>query len=79
MLERLLLKHLTKKGKIAYFIGLVLSFAIAAYCVLGIAGYTLETGRDIFFFTILTINILWAGICYLIWKKKKSRVSKLPH
>lgn len=73
MLERLLLKHLTKKGGIAYFIGLVASFALVAYYVLDIAGYTLKTGRDIFFYGILIVNILWAGICYAVWRKKEEQ------
>lgn len=73
MLERLLLKHLTKKGQIAYFIGLILSFAIVAYCVLGVLNYTLETGRNLFISGILIVNIVWAGICYLIWRKKEEQ------
>ncbi len=73
MLEKLLLKHLTKKGKIAYFIGLIISFGLVAYYVLGIAGYTLKTGRDIFFYGIIIVNILWAIICYVIWKKKEEQ------
>ncbi len=73
MLERLLLKHLTKKGKIAYFIGLIISFGLVAYYVLGITGYTLETGGDIFFYGIIIVNILWAIICYAIWKKKEEQ------
>lgn len=70
MLERILLKHLTKKGKIAYFVGLVVSFALVAFYLFGIAGYTSKTGKELFFFSIVVVNIVWAGITYAIWKKE---------
>ncbi|MFL0134416.1 hypothetical protein, partial [Tenacibaculum maritimum] len=69
MLERLLFKHLTKKGITAYFIGTLTLFAILAYYLLAIIGYSLEEGRTPFFIGIVILNILWAGICLVFWKK----------
>ncbi len=71
MLEKLLFKHLTKKGIIAYFVGTIILFALLAYYILGIAGYSLEEGRTMFFVGIIILNLLWAGACLLFWKKPK--------
>ncbi len=72
MLDRLLLKYLTKKGKIAYFVGLIVLFLLTGYYILGIAGYSFDSGRDVFFYSILVVNIVWAAICYMIWRKKET-------
>jgi hypothetical protein len=40
MLDRLFLKYLTKKGKIAYWVGQLLLSAIWGFYVFGVAGYT---------------------------------------
>ncbi|WP_435315357.1 hypothetical protein [Cellulophaga fucicola] len=71
MLERLLLKHLTKKGKIAYFVGLVASIALVAFIILGVADYSLDSGKDVFFVSIVAVNLIWAGVCYFVWRKKE--------
>ncbi len=73
MLEKLLSKYLTKKGKIMYIIGLILSFALVAYYVLGIKGHTMDTGRDMFIYGCIIVNILWAGICFVVWRNKEEQ------
>ncbi|OEK09523.1 hypothetical protein A8C32_12505 [Flavivirga aquatica] len=75
MLDRLFLKHLTKKGVIAYFVGQVIFMAILAYYLFGIAGYSIDRGdegRDILFIGLIIIVLLWGGICLLLWKKPKT-------
>jgi len=75
MLERILLKHLTQKGKIAYFVGIIILFALFAYYLLGIAGYSLDEGRSTFFVGLIVINLLWAGVCLIFWKKPSEEKS----
>lgn len=77
MLERLLFRHLTKKGKIGYFVGVLVLFALWAYYVLGIAGYSMEDGRSMFLGGIIVLNILWAGVCLLLWKLPKEENKEL--
>ena len=72
MLERILFKHLTKKGIIGYFVGTVLLFILWGYYVLGILDYSMDSGRNMFMFGALGLNIVWAGVCYLLWKKPDS-------
>ena len=71
MLERLLFRHLTKKGKIGYFLGVLVLFALWAYYVLGIAGYSMDEGRTMFMIGIIVLNIIWAGVCLLLWRLPK--------
>lgn len=71
MLDALILRYLTKKGKIAYFVGQVLLIAIYAFYIFGISGGSLDTDENIFFIGMITIVLLWAGVCLLIWKKPK--------
>jgi len=78
MLERLLFRHLTKKGKIGYFVGVLVLFALWAYYVLGIAGHSMEDGRSMFLGGIIVINIIWAGVCLLLWRlPKEEKVKEL--
>jgi len=78
MLERLLFRHLTKKGKIGYFVGVLVLFALWAYYVLGIAGHSMEDGRSMFLGGIIVINIVWAGVCLLLWRlPKEEKVKEL--
>lgn len=69
MLDRLLLKYLTKKGKIAYYVGQVVLIGLWALYLFGMAGYTMEEGETQLWIGVIAIVIVWAGICYLIWKK----------
>jgi len=69
MLEKLLFKHLTKKGVIGYFIGTIVLFSFWAYYVLGILGYSMDEGRSMFMGGALVLNLLWAIVCYFVWKK----------
>ncbi|APU11770.1 MULTISPECIES: hypothetical protein [Cellulophaga] len=80
MLERLLLKHLTKKGKIGYFVGVVVLFALLAVYLFGIADYSMDRGRNPFFIGMIIINLSWAGISYALWKKpKEEEIENTPH
>lgn len=69
MLDRLFLKYLTKKGKIAYFIGQLLMFALWSYYLLGIEGYSMDDARSMFIGGIIAILIVWGGVCLLLWRK----------
>jgi len=71
MLDALILKHLTKKGVIAYFAGQIILFGLLAYYIFGVGGYSLDEGEMSFFIGMVVIALLWAGICLLIWKKPK--------
>jgi len=73
MLEALLLKYLTKKGIIIYFVGQVIFIATLAHYVFGILGYSLNKGQDIFFIGLLIIVLIWMGICLLFWRKPKDQ------
>ncbi|HLR24501.1 MAG TPA: hypothetical protein VK112_01455 [Fodinibius sp.] len=69
MLDRLILKYLTQKGKIAYYVGQVVLIGLWALYLFGIAGYSLEEGEMQLWIGLIVIVISWAGICYLVWKK----------
>jgi len=66
MLDKLFLQFLSPKGKIAYWVGQITLFALWAFYLLGIAGYSLEDGRMLFFVGMIVILIVWGGICLLI-------------
>ncbi len=70
MLDRLFLKYLTKKGKIAYFVGQLVLFAIWGFIVLGIMDFSLESGRSTFIGGAIVILLIWGGICLALWKEK---------
>ena len=74
MLEALLLKYLSDKGKKAYFIGLFAGIALFAVFFFGLADYTMETGRSAFITGLIVINVIWAAACYIIWKKDDDHV-----
>ncbi|MBW2961356.1 hypothetical protein [Mesonia aestuariivivens] len=71
MIENLLLKRLTKKGVICYFVGVVLGFALLAYYIFGLKNYSLDDGQEIFIIGMVIVNVFWAGVSYLCWKKPK--------
>lgn len=75
MLEALLLKYLTKKGVLIYFVGQVILIAILAYYIFGILGHSFDSGEDMFFIGILIIVLLWMGICLLLWRKPKEEIN----
>ncbi|WP_422091827.1 hypothetical protein [Tenacibaculum ovolyticum] len=74
MLEAFVLKYLTKKGVIAYFVGQVIFIAIFAYYIFGILDYSLDRGQDMFFVGMVVIVLLWMGICLLLWRKPKEKI-----
>lgn len=74
MLESFVLKYLTKKGVIAYFVGQVIFIAIFAYYIFGILDYSLDRGQDMFFVGMVVIVLLWMGICLLLWRKPKEKI-----
>jgi hypothetical protein len=71
MLDLLILKHLTKKGKIAYYVGQVVLFALWAFYLFGIAGYSIDQAESPFLVGMIVLAILWSGVCFIIWKKPK--------
>jgi hypothetical protein len=74
MLEALVLKYLTKKGVIAYFVGQVIFIAVLAYYIFGILDYSLDRGQDMFFIGMVVIVLLWMGVCLLLWRKPKEKI-----
>ncbi|SHI79113.1 hypothetical protein SAMN04488096_104291 [Mesonia phycicola] len=76
MIERLLLKHLTKKGKIAYFVGVILLLVLLGYFMLEVQNYSLDDDRITIVLAMIVVNLLWAGVCFLCWKKPKEEVLK---
>ena len=76
MLEKLLFKHLTKKGIIGYFVGTILLFALLAFIMFGIYDYSMNEGKTPFFTGMIVINLAWAGVCLLLWKKPKLEENK---
>lgn len=71
MLEKILFKYLTKKGRVNYYIGVAILIALVAFYVFGIEGASLESGQTGFLIVALILNLVWAGVCYLLWKKPK--------
>jgi len=71
MLDRLILKHLTKTGVIAYFVGQITLFAIWAFYLLGIKDYSMDEGRTPFYIGMIVILLGWSGVCLIFWKKPK--------
>jgi drug/metabolite transporter superfamily protein YnfA len=70
MLDRLFLKHLSKKGKIAYWVGQIILDVLWALYVFKLAKYTFDNGGDtVLIIGMLVILILWGGLCYILWKK----------
>lgn len=70
MLDKLFCKYLTKKGRIAYLVGQILLFILWAFVVLGVLDYTMEEGRDLFFWGMVAIVFIWGGLCLVLWKEK---------
>jgi len=77
MIDKLFLKHLSKKGKIAYWVGQILLDAIWAFYVFGVAGYSFETGGEtMLIFGMLAILVGWGVVCLMLWKKPKESENK---
>ena len=74
MLDALILKYLTKKGKIAYFVGQVLLIAVFAFYVFGIEGASIDEAENSFYLGMFIIVVVWAGFCFLVWRKPKEEV-----
>ena len=71
MLDRFILKYLTKRGKIAYYVGQVILLAIWAYYLFGVVGYSIDEAEVSLFGGLIVIVVFWAGVCFLLWKKPK--------
>ena len=72
MLDRLFLKYLSKKGKIAYWVGQLILDALWIYYVFGIAGYSRDNGGEsMVFIGILVVLVVWGAVCITLWRKKE--------
>jgi len=70
MLDRLFLKYLSKKGKIAYWVGQIILDVLWALYVFKLAKYTFDNGGDmVLIIGMLVILVAWGGICLKLWKK----------
>ncbi|WP_439184147.1 hypothetical protein [Carboxylicivirga taeanensis] len=74
MLDRLFLKYLSKKGKIAYWVGQLLLDALWAFYLFAIAGLSMEEAESLLFIGIIVVLIAWGGVCILVWKKEQEPV-----
>ncbi len=74
MIEQILLRYLTKKGKIIYFIGLAVVFGVVIYVdwrASNLRGYTLG---GMFILKLIIANLVWGLICYYAWRKPKEEM-----
>ncbi len=70
MLDRLFLSKLSKRGKIAYWVGQIALIGIWALYLFGIADNSFEEeGRNMFVFGLIAIVIVWGIVCVIVWKK----------
>ncbi len=74
MLDRLFLKYLSKKGKIAYWVGQLILDALWALYLFVIAGLSMDEAEGLLFIGILVILIAWGAICIRVWKKTEESV-----
>ncbi len=74
MLDRLFLNRLTKKGKIAYWVGQLVFDLLWALYLFVIAGLTMEEAESLLFIGIVAVLVAWGGVCILLWKKEKAPV-----
>jgi len=72
MLDRLFLKHLSKKGKIAYWVGQILLAALWTFYIFGVADQSMDNGGETtLILGVLGIMVGWGFICLMVWKKPK--------
>ncbi len=71
MLDRLFLKYLSKKGKVSYWVGQISMVILFCIYFFGIADHSLDRSEELFFFAIISILVVWGGICLLIWPKSQ--------
>jgi len=77
MLDRLFLKHLSKKGKIAYWVGQIILDVLWALYVFKLAKYTFDDGGDtVLIIGMLVILVAWGGLCFVLWKKTDESENK---
>ena len=76
MLERLILRYLSKKGAIALFVGQIVFYAMLAFYILAIADYSLTEGKPIFFTGMIVIFLIWSAICLLFWRKPNEEIEE---
>lgn len=72
MLDRLFLRYLTKKGKVAYWVGQILLAVLWFFYVIKIADQSLDEGGE----TTLIIGVLgiivgWGFVCLMLFRKPK--------
>lgn len=77
MIDRLFMKHLSKTGIKAYWIGQLLIDAVFIYYLFGIAGHSLndDSARMQLILGVLGVAVVWGTICLLIWKKTEGPAS----
>ncbi len=73
MLDRLFLKYLSKKGKIAYWIGQLALVAIWLYYIFGVTELSRDEAELPLFGGLVLIVLGWGVVCLLIWKKKEEQ------
>jgi len=73
MLDRLFLKYLSKQGKVAYFVGQILLFALWAYILLVPMDYSMEDGKPLFVIGMIVILVVWGGVCLGFWRDKTAK------
>lgn len=74
MIDKLFLRYLSKKGKIAYWLGQLVLDTLWALYLFVIVGLSIDEAEDLLFIGILAVLIVWGGICLLVWKKKEEAV-----
>ncbi len=70
MLDVLILRYLTKEGKIAYFVGQLILAGLWAFYMFGIKDYSFRDDEGMFIAGIIGIILVWGGLCLAIWRKK---------
>ncbi|PIE84189.1 MAG: hypothetical protein CSA07_03020 [Bacteroidia bacterium] len=78
MLDRILLRHLTKKGRIIYFVGLLVVFAVIIFVDMRSAELQGHIRADRFLVKLIVGNIVWGGICYYAWRRPKEERENTP-
>ncbi len=74
MLDKLFLKNLSKKGKIAYWLGQLVLDSLWALYLFVIMGLSMDEAESLLFVGIFLVLIIWGGICLLAWKKEDESV-----
>ncbi|MFD0992546.1 hypothetical protein [Tenacibaculum geojense] len=70
MIDKLFLKYLTKKGKIGYFVGQIITASLWAYYIFGVEKLSRANGEVKLFAGLLINTVLWGVISVMLWKKQ---------